>query len=455
MAAKALKPSSRSNISIRTPYRTTCDNCMRSKVRCSKDHPSCHRCRSQGVPCVYSRSRKLKRIIEQRNPIQLAVSTATGAADSSIIGSSDNDARRHSAAAPLLDGCIFPASVPSSANDRSPSSPWSVFGNDGGDLQDLIGNMTDMEALERTRLPTGAFSALNEPLPQNLPDWATQQWSYSMETPTREAAVPLSPESSADCITALCTSSEDTNSTLGTPHETNNTAGAGSIEDGGSERSCAKIAASILQSLESPGAPLKNHSQPSSAAHGRLLRDLDAVIRTNKAAIEVLRRISGCTCSVPGNHLVSISAVLFTVLAWYEACLGACDGTYEQGIVRAASGDLGASEVRRCEPDDGGVEAGTTRKKDSLDVLVCIPPIQVGSLELDAESRRKVVARIVFSELAKATKEIESLTAGFRDMSSMGISRHQELEAQLQFSLQAALQTRIERISQAAERASK
>ena len=358
---------------------------------------------------------------------------------------------------------MSPVSVSSSANDQSYRSPWSVFGEDN-DMQESMLPAEDMEPLKGATHPARALLALNDPLSKSLTDWATHEWSGSMGTPTREAPVLIYPEFGADFITPLGASSGGTGSTLGGPHEAKSTPGDDSIEAGANERSCARIAASLLRSLESPGAPLQHSSQPSSTAHRRLLKNLDAVISTNKAAIEALHRISGCTCSVPGNHLIKISAVLFTVLAWYEACLGACDLPSEQGVVRTGSGEVGAIEARPHELDDLDEEGETANSMDRLDtkidddaMFVCIPPIQVGSLQLSPESRRQVVAQLVFTELATATKEIGSLTKRLGGMSSapVGMRGHQESEAQLQFSLQAALQTRITTISRAAERASK
>ena len=320
-----------------------------------------------------------------------------------------------------------------------------------------------METMEGMTHSAAALTAL-QPLQNEIMEWPTHQWSCSMETSTEEALVPISPVTSSDFISSLFASSGDnfSSSTLDTRRETSVSSGIDSIEEGSSKAGCAWLAASILQSLESPGAPLKDDSQSSSASQGRLCRNLDTVISTNKAVMEILHRVPRCTCSVPGNHLVIVSAVLFMVLAWYEACLGAFDRAWEQGVVKAGSGDLGVHRIRNRDADNLEVDASPVRQKDNLGTgpgddhaeLVCIPPIQVGSLQLGIESKRQVVAQIVLTELAKVTKVMESLTE--RSSSTMvGVGGYQELEGQLQFSLRAALQARIEKISQAAERVSK
>ena len=320
-----------------------------------------------------------------------------------------------------------------------------------------------MEAMEGMTQSAAALTALR-PLQNKLMEWPTDQWSRSMETSAREALVPISPVTSSDFISSLFASSGDnlSSSTFDTRRETSISSGVNSIEEESSKAGCAWLAASILQSLESPGAPLKYNSQSSSASQGRLCRNLDTVISTNKAVLEVLQRIPGCTCSVPGNHHVIVSAVLFMVLSWYEACLGAFDRAWEQGVVKTGSGDLGVSKIRNRDVDNFEVDASPVRQTDSLGTgpgddraeLVAIPPIQVGSLQLGTESKRQVVAQIVLSELAKVMKVIESLTER-SSSTTVGVGGYQELEGQLQFSLRAALQTRIEKISQAAERLSR
>ncbi|EMD87140.1 hypothetical protein COCHEDRAFT_1067600, partial [Bipolaris maydis C5] len=39
-------------------FRESCQNCADSKVRCSKNKPTCARCARRGTPCVYQQSRR-------------------------------------------------------------------------------------------------------------------------------------------------------------------------------------------------------------------------------------------------------------------------------------------------------------------------------------------------------------------------------------------------------------
>ena len=471
MAASAIEPSSLFTImSLQSNYRTTCDNCVRSKVRCSKDHPKCHRCRCQGVPCIYSPSRRLKRATDHVDQTQQTNSPARDAADFPSIGASGN-IKGPKAATPSRNDNVSSPSVFSSAFDQSYPSPWSFFDN-GVDMQKSVVGMDDMEGfedfedMEISTQSAAVLTALHDPVMNGTMDPLVHQWSCSNETSSPEAPLSISPKAIPDFFSSPFPSGDNCSntSTLDTPHGTNSTSESDFIVDGDSRPGCAWIAGSALQTLESPGAPLKDSSMSCSSTEGRLHRNLDTVISTNKAVMKILHRILRCTCSVPGNHLVVISAVLFMVLAWYEACLKACDRACEQSVENAGAGDPGGSVIRRGDVDGCEEETDVLGQTDGFDTgaqdqaeLVWIPPIQVGSLELGVESRRQVVAQIVLSELAKVTQLKESLTQHFSGMSSRraSVGGCQESGAQLQFSLRAALQTRIEKISLAAERASK
>ena len=441
MAASAIKSSSLSNLSLQPTYRTTCDSCMHAKVRCSKDHPSCQRCLLHGVNCIYSPSRRLKRGLEYQHETKQAASTAN------ILSHQE---RENSAAARLGDECLSSPSLSSLTSDQPYQSPRDLFGNDG----DLHKSAVSMEGLAQ---PAASFAALHELSQDEMVDWSTHQWSGPMEISTEETFLPVTPDNSPNSLSSpfISSSNKFTNIMLDTEVGTSSIPDTDSVEDLSNRSGCAWIAASILRSLESPGAPLDHNSRPSSGGRDRLRRNLDTVISTNKAALDILHHVKECTCSVPSNNLVIISAVLFMVLAWYEACLYACTRECEQSVVKAGSEDEGVKQMRRWDADIF-MEAGTLgRETDDYSELVCVPPIWVGSLQLGVESKRQVVARIMLTELARVTEVLESLNERPRRMSStmIGVSRDRELEAQLQFSLQAAVQTRIENISQTAERA--
>ena len=447
-------PSTTPTVTVQPAYRTTCDNCMRSKVRCSKDHPSCHRCLGQGVACGYSRSRRLKKVIEYRpDPTHQTESPSNGGTSTSDFTSATSEDQSRPSSMSNVD-LFSPFDVPTSTNVETYQEPWDLFTNE----LDLSDSLVGMEGFDTITPQTPLNAALDTHLTK-LPDWDTQQWSTTAERTMTDPFAPLTPpESSPGFTSSLCQSRTSTSTSIfdTTPTPT-------------SKPGCAHIAASVLQSLESPGAPLiESASKPLS--NERLRRNLDTVISTNKSAMEILHRISSCTCSVPKNHLVMISAVLFMVLAWYEACLGACDRA-----CACASETSIASSLPSTNDSNANEETVEEVSPDCAD-LVHVPPIQVGSLCLGVETRRQVVKQIVLSELAKATAVIERLTEWSPTTSTTGkgamcaeggiegcggvdktpktgfgaVAGYQELEVQLQYSLQAALQKRIEEIAGAA-----
>ncbi|CAI6337013.1 unnamed protein product [Periconia digitata] len=48
-------------------YRTSCDGCQAMKIKCGQEKPSCRRCSTQRLECVYSLSRRMGRPREKRN----------------------------------------------------------------------------------------------------------------------------------------------------------------------------------------------------------------------------------------------------------------------------------------------------------------------------------------------------------------------------------------------------
>ena len=453
MSIRGTESPSLPNVSFQVAYRTTCDNCANSKVRCSKDHPSCLRCLGQGVTCAYSLSRRLKKVVDFREGIQQQA-TSNGAPKRSNIRSSHSGNEYDF----LRNDCTSGSSASSSVTDQFYPSPWSFLDNDS----DMQAPLTGMEELEDVEQSTGAFTALHEPLQDTMNSWPTQHWPHSMESSTGQSLAPMSPNTSVDFLSSLCNSARDNTSSTYDPHYGSSSASVmDHMENSNNKPSCAWIAASVLQSLESPGAAFKQNSQPSSATQGKTRRNLDTVISTNKSVIQIVHRISRCTCSAPSNHLVMISSVLFIVLAWYEACLNACEHASEQAVRRAVSENQGVRGKRHQTTDFFGEEGETAIYNENYTYdraeLVYIPPIQVGSLQLGMESKRQVVAQIVLTELAKVTKVMENVIEKSSSVSFMNFdgSGYQDLEAQLQYSLQVALQMRIEKISQAAEKAAK
>ena len=384
---------------------------------------------------------------------------ASDAADQSNI-LSPRDETDCSAASPFRDESISSPSLSSSANDGPYPDSWNFFANDG-DLWDPVAGTEGLENLKDIA-HDAALATIRELSQSTIMDCQLHDSCRSMKTSTGKTRIPSSPDTSQDSTSSLFPSPKNTfsNGTLGTYNGIRSTSGVDMMDDGSSKAGCAWIAASLMQSLESPGASLDNES----ATQERLRRDLDTVISTNKAVLETVRQISGCRCSVPSNHLVMISAVLFMVLGWYEACLTSCAHAHEHDAITTGSRDPGMSAMTHYDADFFDVGAGTVKWNDTLaeetddytQQPVCIPPIQVGNLQLGMESQRQVVAQIVMTEIGHVTTVIDDLIGGPMGMSSFMpsvVSGYQELETQLPFSLRGALQTRIEKIAQAAERA--
>ncbi|KFY15843.1 hypothetical protein V492_01736 [Pseudogymnoascus sp. VKM F-4246] len=140
---------------------------------------------------------------------------------------------------------------------------------------------------------------------------------------------------------------------------------------------CTAIASSTIQiqflhlDLSSCGSatPHGNPFQPISS--------IDQVLINNKSAIENVRSILACPCSLSPQYALTIALIIHNILVCYEA------------IIRATS------NVRS--------EPGTTPWPDSLHAT----PITVGAYKIDAEDDQRMRIQLVVNELRKVRALVE------------------------------------------------
>ena len=94
--------STRGQASPKTPkLRASCDCCAASKVRCSQEHPTCARCKSNDTVCIYGVSRKMGRPGRGRKRVRDADPTASSPERASSVDGRQTSSYRLSAE-PLL-----------------------------------------------------------------------------------------------------------------------------------------------------------------------------------------------------------------------------------------------------------------------------------------------------------------------------------------------------------------
>lgn len=87
---------------------------------------------------------------------------------------------------------------------------------------------------------------------------------------------------------------------------------------------CTQFAFQTLNSLYAP--PTSSSSRNDTIGKSESLPTLDAVLSTNKAAIDKLFVLLGCPCSNNPHFSTTIAFTITKVLSWYQAIAGVSDG---------------------------------------------------------------------------------------------------------------------------------
>ncbi|KFZ07762.1 hypothetical protein V502_09750 [Pseudogymnoascus sp. VKM F-4520 (FW-2644)] len=139
---------------------------------------------------------------------------------------------------------------------------------------------------------------------------------------------------------------------------------------------CTTLASSTIQLLHldssTCGASATPHGNPSQP-----ISSIDQVLINNKSAIENVRSLLACPCSLSPQYALTIALIIHNILVCYEA------------IIRATS------NVRS--------EPGNTPWPDNLRAT----PITVGAYKIDAEDDQRMRIQLVVNELRKVRALVE------------------------------------------------
>jgi Aflatoxin regulatory protein/Fungal Zn(2)-Cys(6) binuclear cluster domain len=255
-----------SNKSGREEFRSACDRCASSKIRCNKEQPRCQRCRQQGLPCVYGRSRR-----KGKPPSKITVPPAPSEPLSTSASTS-----------------------PEPGVEDWHSQPWHLEAYDGliDRHQRPLG-----EGECRREVAHGEFGDSQCPFPiLHAPDtghWPTLNSSLGDQLFTQSgSAPPLLPPPRTILSAASATNLPDT--------EMADMAADWANDD--PNRSCIATAFSTLSSLyqlsrNSQDTHAAGCRQPSLSTSATRTASTDLFLRTTRNATRTLSRLIACTCS--------------------------------------------------------------------------------------------------------------------------------------------------------------
>ncbi|KAI9878039.1 MAG: hypothetical protein M1830_002090 [Pleopsidium flavum] len=351
----------------RKRLKDSCNSCATSKVKCSKDRPSCTRCEDRGSYCYYSPSQRSGRrsapssvgaapasttITPQNEPLNFEShntppnTTLAGlASDNSHFP--DFQTNDFDGEAPPLwgAGVISTLNLDGTAFDSTMASPlsYATTGNNGFESFDrfLSGSGSNPSAgfdgVDSLLSNFGGPHPLAPPTPFSLYDSGQNPFF------------------------------EDNKCTTDRPH------------------SCLTLALNILPMLHIPPPTCTLVSVSPSEGNSSLFPTIDYVISTNKAIIDSISIMLTCSCSLDEQLASILSLIAFKIMAWYAAAARDVDGN---------------------EPSYNSTLASER---------VSHHPITVGKYHLGGVDRSRMRAQLILSELHRVVRLVELLSKRFEE----------------------------------------
>ncbi|KAH7388766.1 hypothetical protein BKA66DRAFT_415042 [Pyrenochaeta sp. MPI-SDFR-AT-0127] len=369
--------------------RASCDACSRAKVKCDKVRPTCHRCGNMGICCNYSPSMsRLGKPRKNRNPDGSIMRDVSPASSSGPLGPrSDMIPRTTSYTAESspepTDPFFFGPATPeyhyqdafmANGFDGSQSPAYSDTGSLvsgwSNEEQLMFGNSTDMFA------PLPHYPPPHSPYAGHVRSTsAHHQQQPDMFTPLEamHSAPMTSPQyfGMPDPMFAqdkmMASPAPMVSAPLPTPPA------SATIQN----HDCTQFAFQTLNSLYAPPSTQPSAGDFNGASDG--LPTLDAVLSTNKAAVDKLYVLLSCHCSSNPHFSTTIAFTITKILSWYQAVAG----VNQQGTD---------------SPVNTQMEAFTHT------------PISLGEFRLEAEDEDTFRTQLVLGELRKVEKLIDKFS---------------------------------------------
>ncbi|KAL2795845.1 hypothetical protein BJX66DRAFT_158665 [Aspergillus keveii] len=375
----------------REKFRTSCDACAASKVRCSKEQPRCVRCVQHDHKCVYGRSRrkgKPPRIANRASSLEAphARQPARGAGPF-------GDNRWH--LADMFANTSYAVPVP----DNILRGGW----------EEIVNSMAGFATHEST-VPTRST-----PEPYYSMDFQTLP---SFPSPGPEVPVPLGGQPGMTRSIALDTTLNESSSDL----EENDHEGGMDLEPeqglGPYETAHESCIAAACQTLSSLYQAIRSHSRgpDRSARPGPLQRSpsSDVVVSTARTATQTVLRLLRCACSSAHDpSLLSLLATIISkIISWYQLL-------YDHNIVRVSINSSSVKDTPQREEGSGGGDAScatipsSTTPISKQDHLYNVP-LSIGTLRLPHDTEAKLKAQLLLCELEPVVDVSQLFTARVR-----------------------------------------
>ncbi|KAK3317097.1 hypothetical protein B0H66DRAFT_562786 [Apodospora peruviana] len=426
------------NLNKMATYRASCDNCATSKVRCGKEQPYCQRCFRLGQICIYSPSQRSRRQRSQRAIEQIMEPTQQNHNTGSN-GSTSSAPAGYSLSPPL------PLIRTSSVSDMDGMQNNMEITSDMQNSMNSIASATSpdfMNMLDDAGNSGGLFSDFDDnhhhPSLQcgDLTHAGMSAAKHEMEGGHTESDRQGQRHKSSLLFASGLGGIETTTTTITNGILSSSSAGAsGSSRSNASSRSAGSDSESgqqhcelaILHMLMELGTPSPCRGRPRSS------RDLGAILKTGRKTLACAAKVLECnTCPKSTNAALLVTTLLLRTLSWYELILQEQETCSTAGTSTDNSttngGEFGSDMLvddmvspGMCfsESDSIGEQPGSSVSSSDRDATasggIVVPPMLIGSYELDAESQGAMVCHIILGDLKKIDGLAKSVSARLRD----------------------------------------
>ncbi|KAH4986608.1 hypothetical protein HBI76_112060 [Parastagonospora nodorum] len=366
--------------------RASCDACSRAKVKCDKVRPTCHRCGSMGICCNYSPSMRLGKPRKNRHPDGTIMREVSPASNCGPMAPRPDMIPRTTAYASEsspepTDPFFFGPATP-----EYHSNYQDAFMGGGFDGSQSPASYSEAGSLvsgwsNDDQLMFGSPPDIYAPVPQFTPVAPTFHGhvrSTSLHSQP-EMFAPMDPLSSpplGQTFFPITDSMFPQDKMVNSPPQMVPAPLPTPVSATMPNHDCTQFAFQTLNSLYSPPSSQPSANDFNGTSEG--LPTLDAVLSTNKSAVDKLYVLLGCPCSTNPHFSTTIAFTITKILSWYQAIAGVHD------------------------QDD---PAGNT----SMEAFIHTP-ISLGDFRLEVEDEETFRTQLVLGELRKVEKLIDKFS---------------------------------------------
>ena len=374
-------------ISATPKLRDSCHACAASKVKCSKEKPTCARCGKRGLQCGYFVTKRAGRKHDSRPSNRTNVAQplpGTSSSTSSETGTRTPYNIVQPSSKQYASGFPDTFSDFLSFTDPAWSSTITTLSTDLDDLSASPFSFSppetfNAEILAQSHIDSGAVSkgllGVDSVVESPLADDAFLVIDEAGSERPAESR-PRTPPSSRGPSASEAWNTQDISSQ--------------------SPRCCLIRALGLLNQLFPNASRTCTHSGRQDYENASYpLPTIQSVIAENEETIEAICKMLQCPCSQDGHLLVIMSLVVFKVLAWYAAVAREKPMTDENQSPINSRPDHGQSPLSHSEQ-------------------VLQSPTVVGSYCIDGEDQGRMAAQLVLSKLHSVQRLVNLLSERLR-----------------------------------------